>query len=86
MPVTARAEDSREIRKDLVPEFLKNRPNFTTQGQKKYLYPHDFKGNWVKQDYLPPELAAKRWYFPQSNKTEEQMAQYWQQKKGQKHD
>ena len=27
-----------------------------------YKYPHQFKGNWVKQDYLPEELKQHHWY------------------------
>ncbi len=27
-----------------------------------YKYPHQFKGNWVKQDYLPEELKKHHWY------------------------
>ncbi len=29
-----------------------------------YLYPHDFPGHYVRQAYMPPELAGKRYYRP----------------------
>ncbi len=29
-----------------------------------YAYPHDFKNNWVKQQYLPTALKDKRYYMP----------------------
>ncbi len=29
-----------------------------------YKYPHDFPGHWVKQVYMPPEVAGKRYYHP----------------------
>jgi len=31
---------------------------------KGYLYPHDYPGHWVKQDYMPPSLKGKRYYNP----------------------
>lgn len=34
-----------------------------------YLYPHDFPGNWVKQQYLPEKLKEKKYYIPK-NKSE----------------
>lgn len=38
-----------------IPEHL------TKKGQKKYLYPHDYPGHYVPQQYLPLD---KRFYFP----------------------
>ena len=29
-----------------------------------YEYPHDHEGGWVAQQYLPDELADRRWYRP----------------------
>ncbi len=34
---------------------------------KDYLYPHDFPGNYVAQDYLPAGLATVRFYRPTGN-------------------
>jgi len=31
---------------------------------KGYLYPHDFAGHWVAQQYLPDELKEKRFFHP----------------------
>lgn len=31
---------------------------------KGYKYPHDYPGHWVKQDYLPSQLAGTRYYEP----------------------
>ena len=31
---------------------------------KDYLYPHDFPGHWVRQDYLPKELLGETYYKP----------------------
>ena len=31
---------------------------------KGYLYPHDFPGHWVRQEYMPPSLKGRRYYIP----------------------
>jgi len=35
-----------------------------------YRYPHDFPGNWVKQQYLPDDLVGARYYEPTENGAE----------------
>ena len=35
-----------------------------------YLYPHDYKNDWVKQDYMPDKLKNKKYYIPKDNKLE----------------
>lgn len=42
-----------------------------------YLYPHDFKNRWVKQDYLPENLRGSKYYEPAENKREQAIAAYW---------
>lgn len=32
-----------------------------------YKYPHNFPGGWVEQQYLPDELAGRRYYIPSGN-------------------
>ncbi len=31
---------------------------------KGYLYPHDFPGHWVRQEYMPPEVRGRSYYHP----------------------
>ncbi|MEA5049351.1 MAG: replication-associated recombination protein A [Eubacteriales bacterium] len=31
---------------------------------KGYLYPHDFPGHWVRQEYMPLSIRGKRYYHP----------------------
>lgn len=38
-----------------------------------YKYAHDFPGNYVKQQYLPDELAHKRYYLPTENGVEKKI-------------
>jgi putative ATPase len=42
-----------------VPNHLRNHP---PEGSKKYIYPHDYPGHWVKQDYSP--AGSPEFYLP----------------------
>ena len=42
-----------------------------------YLYPHDFPGHWVCQQYLPDELKNRKYYQYGDNKTEQAARRYW---------
>ncbi len=42
-----------------------------------YLYPHDFPGHWVKQQYLPDNLVGTTYYEYGDNKFEQATKQYW---------
>lgn len=51
-----------------IPKHLQDK-NYTDKETKKekYLYPHSYKGNYVKQQYLPRELEGKFFYNPTEN-------------------
>jgi putative ATPase len=42
-----------------------------------YLYPHDFPGHFVIQDYLPPELAGACFYEPGEEGAEPELVRRW---------
>jgi len=42
-----------------------------------YLYPHNYPGHWVKQQYLPDNLKNARYYAYGDNKTEQAAKAYW---------
>lgn len=42
-------------------------------GHVGYLYPHDFPGNFVRQQYLPDELMDARFYHPTENGYEKEV-------------
>ena len=42
-----------------------------------YAYSHDFPNHWVKQQYLPDQLAGTVYYEPAQNKTEQAYQAYW---------
>ena len=39
-------------------------PKHITTNSKDYKYPHNYKGSFVKQQYLPDELKSRRYYNP----------------------
>ena len=47
-----------------------------------YLYPHDFPGHWVKQQYLPDNLVGTVYYEYGDNKFEQSCKAYWEKIKG----
>ena len=48
-----------------------------------YLYPHNYPGHWVQQQYLPDVLKNRRYYDYGDNKTEQAAKKYWDGIKGQ---
>ena len=55
---------------------------YTMERDQGYLYPHNFPNHWVKQQYLPDDLAGKVYYEYGSNKLEQSAKQYWDTIKG----
>ena len=53
--------------------------SFTMEREQGYLYPHDYPGHWVKQQYLPDELVGTVYYEYGPNKLEQAAKQYWEQ-------
>ncbi|MBQ5428256.1 MAG: replication-associated recombination protein A, partial [Oscillospiraceae bacterium] len=44
-----------------------------------YLYPRDFPGHWVRQQYLPDATKNARYYEYGDNKNEQAARAYWEQ-------
>lgn len=44
---------------------------------KGYKYPHDYEGNWVRQQYLPDEVATVELYRPGDQGEEAALAESW---------
>ena len=72
--------DVKKGRTGSVPRELQNVHTDTTGQEREqgYLYPHDFPGHWVKQQYLPDELAGASYYRYGDNKTEQAARTYWE--------
>ncbi|WP_300280013.1 replication-associated recombination protein A [Peptacetobacter sp.] len=47
----------------------------------EYKYPHNYKNNWVDQEYLPNSLKDRKYYIPGENKNERAYSSYWKQVK-----
>lgn len=53
-------------------------PHFTRVNHaKEYLYPHNYPHHWVRQQYLPDDIADRCYYVPGDNNFEQSMAYYW---------
>jgi putative ATPase len=67
-----------------VPLHLRNAPTALMKqvgyGQ-EYLYPHDYPGNIISQDYLPDAAKGTKFYKPANNAAEQQAAERIQQLK-----
>ena len=66
------------------PRHLQNvhADSYTMEREQGYLYPHDFPNHWVKQQYLPDDIAGKRYYEYAPNKLEQAAKAYWDAIKG----
>jgi putative ATPase len=51
--------------------------SFSMEREQGYLYPHDYPNHWIKQQYLPDDLAGKIYYEYGPNKLEQAAKQYW---------
>jgi len=82
--IDAARADVKKGRTGSVPRELQN-VHADSTGQEReqgYLYPHEFPGHWVRQQYLPDELAGTVYYHFGDNKTEQAARAYWEKIKG----
>ena len=85
MAIDAALSDVRAGRTGSIPRELQN-VHADSAGQEReqgYQYPHAFPRHWVRQQYLPDELAGTRYYQYGDNKTEQAARRYWEEIKGQ---
>lgn len=84
--VDAAMADLKAGRSGPIPRNLQNKhydgAGVENPGQ-HYLYPHDYPGRWVPQQYLPDALQGRVYYHPADNKNERAAAEYWKKIKGQ---
>ena len=61
------------------PRHLQNvhADSYTMEREQGYLYPHSYPNHWVKQQYLPDELAGTHYYHYGPNKLEQAAKNYW---------
>ena len=61
------------------PRHLQNMhaDSYTMEREQGYLYPHNYPGHWVQQQYLPDSLVGTTYYEYSSNKLEQAAKAYW---------
>ncbi len=75
----AAGEDARKRGALPVPMHIRNAPTPLMRGLgygKGYLYPHNYKGAIVEQDYLPEELRGRSYYEPSERGYEARIREY----------
>ena len=45
-------------------------PKHIIEGSPNYIYPHNFKNDYVVQEYMPDKLKNKKYYIKKDNKYE----------------
>lgn len=71
-----------------VPLHLRNAPTKLMKELnygKQYQYAHDFPMNFVEQEYLPDEIAGKKFYIPGNNAREEEIKKFIEKRWGKKY-
>lgn len=56
---------------DIHSKNIGNVPSHIKTNSKDYLYPHNYKNDYVKQQYLPNEIKDANYYIPKENKNEQ---------------
>ena len=75
----AALEDVRKGKGGDFPRHLQNMhaDTYTMEREQGYEYPHNYPGNWVKQQYLPDALVGTTYYEYGANKLEQAAKAYW---------
>ena len=74
------AKEVRENGPEPVPLHLRNAVTAMHKAWgygKGYKYPHNFPDAWVKQQYLPEQLAGSQYYHPTAHGEEARIASWW---------
>lgn len=84
LAMDAALNDVRKGKGGPFPRHLQNvhADSYTMEREQGYLYPHDYPNHWVRQQYLPDELAGVRYYAYGPNKLEQAAKKYWEEVKG----
>jgi putative ATPase len=73
------SSDARELPDYPVPLHIRNAPTKLMKELgygEAYLYPHDYKDGLVQQEYFPPEMKDKRYYFPKNRGYEKNLLEF----------
>ena len=80
MAIDAAMADVRAGRTGDYPRHLQNvhADGAGFEREQGYLYPHEFPGHWVAQQYLPDEIRDRVYYVYGPNKNEQAAKAYWE--------
>ena len=80
LALAAATEDIQKGKGGDFPRQLQNvhADTYTQERAQGYLYPHDYPNHWVRQQYLPDDLADAKYYEYGPNKTEQAAKVYWE--------
>jgi len=73
------SKDVRELPEYSVPLHIRNAPTKLMKELgygEAYLYPHDYNDGLVQQEYFPPEMKDKRYYFPKNRGHEQKLQEF----------
>jgi len=72
----AAAEDVRSGKGMKMPDYLRDSMQPAADGNKAYVYPHPYPRHYVIQQYLPDDIADRKYYEFGDNKTEQAAKEY----------
>lgn len=61
-----------------------NVPDNIKTSSPTYIYPHNYKNDWVEQNYMPKELIGKKYYHKKNNRYEDNLEKLYKEMKGEK--
>ncbi len=85
--IEAAARDVKNGKAGKIPRQLQNMHYDGEDNKNKgqfYLYPHSYPNHYVKQQYLPDNIADAKYYIAGENKIEQAAKEYWDRIKGKK--
>ena len=59
-------------------------PKHIIEGSPDYVYPHNFKNDYVKQEYMPEKLKDRKYYMKKDNKYEANLNRLYEEMRGEK--
>ena len=78
--IDAAQADVRAGKSGIIPREMQNvhADGAGFEREQGYLYPHNYDGHWVRQQYLPDSLKDAKYYEYGDNKTEQAARAYWE--------
>ena len=49
-----------------IPKIIRDKHNPQNETKEKYLYPHNYEGSYVEQNYMPDNFIGNKYYEPKN--------------------